>query len=136
MGLSMGEEISVFLNAVGLGMVFGVAYEFLRAAEYLQRRCRWLVVVLDVGYFFLCGVAGFLFFLVMLDGEVRWYPLFGFFVGGVAFYGTVGKWTLGVLCRFFRWMARLGGRLRRKILSEGKRCWNSLTKGQKNRKKV
>ena len=131
MGLSLREELSVFIYAVGLGMWFGVAYEVLMAVRFFLRQYRWRAAMLDVAYFFLCGVAAYLFLLVMLDGSLRWYPFFGFFVGWAAFFGTVGRWTLGWLCRFFRWIARWSRRVWVKIWGAGRRRVEFLKKVRK-----
>ena len=105
MGLSNAQQLTVLLYSLLFGVGLGAAYDVLRVFRVFVSCHPVAVLFQDLFYFVLAAVASFIFVFEVNDGTVRLFILAEFFVGGVAFRGTLGQGTVALSRRakaFFR----------------------------------
>ena len=105
MGLSNAQQLTVLLYSLLFGVGLGAAYDVLRIFRVFVSCHPVAVLFQDLFYFVLAAVASFLFVFEVNDGTVRLFILAAFFVGGLAFRGTLGQGTVALSRRakaFFR----------------------------------
>lgn len=135
--VAIAAQTRLFLMSFGFGFLLGVVYDLFRIARLTVTRGKAAVFVMDVLYFFLAGIAVFIFMLAFNSGEIRFYLLLGIVLGFLIYYFTFGafilKWSnriiraLRRLLRFlfrvisappravFRLLRRLGGKIRARL---------------------
>ena len=117
MGVYLGEQISVFLLSLLVGMALGALYDVFRISRVAFYTSPTAVFIEDVLFFLICGVTTFFFGLTVMDGILRAFLLIGELLGAVLYHFTLGRLVMGVavkiigmikaIFRFlFKWVLR------------------------------
>ncbi len=91
-GLSVQTEI--FLLSLGFGFLLGILYDFFRTLRLIISRSAGFTVFMDMLYFTLCAFLVFCFNLVVDEGKIRLYVLFGDILGWLIYYFSLGEISL------------------------------------------
>lgn len=90
-GLSISDQISHFLFAVGFGFLIGIFYRIVFAVRQTKSNKKSAYIVQDVFFSVVTTVLSFLFMLVYSNGEVRLDLIVAIFVGSAIYFVTVDK---------------------------------------------
>ena len=151
----MADQGQGFLYAMAVGFGLGAFYDVFRILRVFVRCEKRHVILQDVVFCFVAGVASFLLCLAVNWGEIRFYLLAGEAIGLCAYFLTLGEVTLWLsklllrilkaIWRFLlRWFLRPLKRLFLAIARKGKSCGlkvaaflkKSLKKRGKNKKQL
>ena len=91
MGLSLPGQTAYFLWSIALGLVLGAIYDLIRAVRMLIRARKLHVIISDIIFFAVCGVATSLFALPFNKGDVRAFIIFGEAAGFLIYRLTLGS---------------------------------------------
>lgn len=127
MGISLTQQTTTFLISCFIGVLFGAFYDIFRISRIAFKQPVWLLFIEDLIFFLICSAATFSFMLYKNMGEVRWFILFGEFLGAVFYYFTLGDVIISlagkiiqvikiILHRIYRWVLRPIIKLLRKII--------------------
>lgn len=97
MVLSNAQQTGVLLWSLVFGAGLGAWFDVFRIFRCFVRCSAVTVLFQDLICFLTAALASFLFVFEVNDGTVRLFILAAFFLGGLAFRGTVG-WLLLRLC--------------------------------------
>ena len=100
--VDVGNQITSFFLSIVLGALFGLFYDFLRAIYRTSKIKKWAMCILDILFFFICGLATFMFLLAVCCGEMRAYILCGICIGAISFRYTLSVIWLRVLVFVFK----------------------------------
>ena len=89
--ISFQNQLSSFLYAVIVGIIFCIIYDILRAFRFTFEFSAISVFLIDIFYSLLISVISFLIFLSLSNGEIRSYIIFAFFVGFLFSRFTISK---------------------------------------------
>lgn len=103
------EQLKFFLLSLGVGFTLGVLYDILRAVRLSFTRAKAAVVVFDILYFLLFGLATFLFILAINKGEIRFYLIFGEIIGAAFYYFSFGTAAIKLTDIFVKAFRRFFG---------------------------
>ena len=104
MGVYLAEQTTIFLQAILLGFVYGIFYDAFRITRLAIPTARWVVFAQDVLFFFVCSVSVFFFFMRTMDGQVRFFVLFGVILGMVIYFYSLSILIMGVSAAIIRVM--------------------------------
>lgn len=93
MDSSLVNQINVFFQSIVFGFSLGFIYDLFRVPRLVNRVNSWLLFFQDVFYFFICGVATFLFVLVVNYGDLRFFIAAGEIMGWCLYNLTVANVT-------------------------------------------
>ena len=102
MGVYLAEQTTIFLQSVVLGFAYGILYDVFRITRIAIPTARWVVFAQDVLYFFICAVSTFFFLLRTMDGQVRFFVLFGAILGMVIYFYSLSILIMGVSAAIIR----------------------------------
>jgi spore cortex biosynthesis protein YabQ len=87
----MSGQALMFLAAAGVGAVIGLVYDVFRILRKTAPHARLIVQLEDL--LFWVGVTLFMFYflLIVSDGEIRWFMLFGAVLGGVLYFAAISR---------------------------------------------
>ena len=122
-GLSVQTEI--FLLSLGFGFLLGIFYDVFRTLRLIISRSAGFTVFMDILYFVACTFLVFFFNLVVDEGKIRLYVLFGDLMGWLIYYFSFGEISVRLSNRIIlsvrklfyavsKPFLRLGYRLKRK----------------------
>lgn len=145
--VSQSEQLTIFCAALGLGFLLGVLYDIFRTIRLSLTNAKPAVVIFDLLYFSLFGLATFLFILALNKGEVRSYIIAGELIGAVFYYISFGiaaiKFTdrlTKLLKRFYAFLFKVFSapfRLLKRIFSHiSEKMSLHFKKTQKNSEKI
>lgn len=103
MWFSLSDQTTYFLFSLLMGAALAVVYDLVRAVRMTLRAGSVHVMVSDIVFFALCGVATSLFALPFNKGDVRGFIVFGEAVGFLAYRLTLGS----IMGKIYAHMARL-----------------------------
>ncbi len=101
------KQLFIFLCALGLGFLLGIIYDLLRGIRLSVTKSNIAVVVFDILYFFILGVATFTFILSFNKGEIRLYILGGELIGGLFYYFSFGLTAIKITNKFAALLRKL-----------------------------
>ena len=87
----IGLDTSLFLYSILLGFSMGMCYEVTRLVRFCFPSFKALSFLLDLLFFLAATAVYLLFNFAFSDGIVRWFSVFGFWMGFYLYLGTVGK---------------------------------------------
>lgn len=90
-GLNLADQTAYFLWSLALGLALGAVYDLVRAARLLLKARGAHIIISDIVFFVLCGIATSLFALPFNKGDVRAFIIFGEAVGFLAYRLTLGS---------------------------------------------
>lgn len=102
-GLNVQTEI--FFYALGFGFLLGILYDVFRTVRLIISDSRGFVIAMDILYFAVCSFLIFCFNLVVDNGRVRIYVVFGELLGWLIYYfsfGSIAMKVTAAVSRFFR----------------------------------
>lgn len=88
-----------FVEAVCLGMIFCLCYDFLRSVQIFLNMKTFLLLITDSILAFLCAFVAFCFLLSTTLGEIRFYIILGIGLGFLIFRKTVSRFVVGFLTK-------------------------------------
>ena len=103
-------DTSLFLFSILLGFCLGLYYEIFRFLRLALPHNTFLVFLEDLAFFLPVTVVFLLFTFAFSDGVVRWFSVFGFWMGFLLYLGTVGRilrFFSDRILRFVRFLLRL-----------------------------
>lgn len=95
-------QLLAFLRSVGLGVIFCILYDVLRAIRKIGNSSDILVFAEDILYFLICAPITFCFLLATTNGELRGFVFFGIISGFLLMRITVSKYILNILIKVFK----------------------------------
>lgn len=87
---TVNEQLMLFGFALLFGMMLGVVNDLFRFIRFLGFDTKKAVFFQDILFMCLCAFATFLFSLAYNQGEIRFFTLFGEFLGIVIYRYTIG----------------------------------------------
>lgn len=93
-GLNVQTEI--FFYSLGFGFLLGILYDVFRTARIVISESRGFVIAMDLAYFAVCSFLVFCFNLVVDNGKVRIYIIFGEILGWLIYYFSFGAVAIRV----------------------------------------
>ena len=138
MGVSVEQQMQVFIGAIAAGCVFGIIYDIFRAVRALMPPPSVIVFLQDLLYAVLCACICFTYILLMNWGQPRAYIFAGAAIGFVIYFNTVGavfikafrRVTFAVKKALNRFFAAIG----RKIKEICRKLWKKTWKVRKKLK--
>lgn len=78
---TIGNEINIFINAIGTGGLICLVYSILSMFQLLHSKNKWLIYLEDIIYW--CWVSVYVFCRIYEStfGVIRWYILLGIVLG-------------------------------------------------------
>lgn len=83
-------QARLFFQSIGFGFLLGILYDTFRTLRIIISSKKAFVIFMDTAYFVLCGFLFFCFSLVLDNGEIRAYLLFGNLIGWMIYYFSLG----------------------------------------------
>lgn len=87
------NQINIFFESIVFGLFLGFIYDLLRVPRLIHKTSSWLIFFQDVFYFFICGIATFLFALVVNYGDLRFFIAAGEIIGWCLYNLTIANVT-------------------------------------------
>lgn len=109
MSLAISAQALEFCYAALLGVLCGVGYDILRLLRKQNRRHAALCLFLDACYGLVTCILLIAFVLTLANGQMRWYILFGVFLGGMLYASILSKSVSRVLWVFATALSKLFG---------------------------
>ena len=88
--VSHNEQTLIFIASLGLGFIFGILYDAMRAIRLSITKSRGLIIAFDLLYFFIVALGSYLFIIATNKGEVRSYIIIGELLGAAFYYFSLG----------------------------------------------
>lgn len=101
----LNAQTEIFFYALGFGFLLGILYDVFRTVRIIISDSRAFVIAMDIIYFAICSFLIFCFNLVVDNGKVRIYVVFGEILGWLIYYFSFGAIAIKVtdaVTRFFR----------------------------------
>ena len=89
-GISLARQTYTFFVSVGFGFLLGVVYDVFFLIRNLISKRRWVTFICDAVFTVSASVMSFLLLLIITDGRIRAYVLFGEAVGFLVYYFSLG----------------------------------------------
>lgn len=114
--ITIAAQTRLFMQAFGFGFLLGVAYDIVRIFRLAVTQKKLAVFFQDILYFFFAGLATFLFWLAVNEGEVRFYLIAAEVMGFVVYYFSFGSFVV-------KWSNRIIRAVRRAVAS----VWHAVS---------
>lgn len=131
MEVHLAEQTRSFIYAAVLGLCLGGVYDFFRCLRALAGAKRWVTMLCDLLFSFLCMACYFLFSLAFSGGVLRLYTALGIGLAMLLYFMGVSPLVMMVMTPVIRaarrgmaWLGRHTGRLRRRA-SRHMKIWFS-----------
>lgn len=89
-GFSLARQTQSFLVSFGFGFILGILYDIFFIVRLLISKSKTALIISDMLYVAVASVLSFSMFLVVTDGEVRMYVIFGELLGFLVYYFSAG----------------------------------------------
>lgn len=109
MGVSITQQVNLFLGAGLVGIALGAVYDVFRILRLAVKPFMVVVLIEDLLFFFLFTAATFFYMLLYNNGHVRLFVIIGELIGFTLYYFTVGMLVMGIskaIIRFIKWLLR------------------------------
>ncbi|MBQ8014823.1 MAG: spore cortex biosynthesis protein YabQ [Clostridia bacterium] len=93
-GLAVQTEI--FLYALGFGFLLGILYDVFRTVRMIISNSKGFVFFMDLLYFTVCAFLVFCFNMVVDNGQIKIYVVFGEVAGWFVYYFSFGAIALRI----------------------------------------
>lgn len=94
--LAVYDQLWLFLYSCILGLCLAALYDVFRIARIAIKTNAIILFLEDVLYFTICAIATSAFLIIQNQGKIRWFPIFGEFVGFIIYYFTIGKLVMKI----------------------------------------
>ncbi len=94
------SQITDFFIAIFIGIFFAIIYIFFRLITKLSKK-KYIEFICDVLFWILIGFLEFILFLILTNGQIRGYIIFGELLGFVFFCVFLYSGVFSFLYRFF-----------------------------------
>ena len=94
MEISLANEAYVFFGSIAGGFLLGIVNDFLKSLKCKKAN---KIVFIGISDVFSCVVLALLSFIVIFflnDGKIRWYEIFGIFMGYILYYLTISSFVI------------------------------------------
>lgn len=94
MEISLANEAYVFFGSIAGGFLLGIVNDFLKSLKCKKTN---KIVFISISDVFSCVVLALLSFIVVFflnDGKIRWYEIFGIFMGYIFYYLTISSFVI------------------------------------------
>lgn len=139
---SITDQLVVFVESVGFGVLLGVAYSVVDIAVSVVAEGRKKTVACDVIFCPLCAVALFSFILAYNLGKLRFYMVLGILLGLAVYFVAFGSYAqrlceivTGLVRRAFRFIFKPLKALFLKLRSRSERTAKKRKQRRKPRRK-
>ncbi len=95
------EEIHVFLEAAGIGMIMAAVYDILRIIRKIIRHRNWFVGIEDYLFWIGVGIFSFAMMFQWNDGIVRGYVIFTLVLGAYLYHAGFSPWVVEIGYKIF-----------------------------------
>ncbi|MBE6779582.1 MAG: hypothetical protein E7545_01250 [Ruminococcaceae bacterium] len=102
-------QLFSFLVSICAGIIYCLIYDFLRAFRKIKAVDDLTVFFQDLIYFAVIGVATFVLFMALSNGEIRGYILIGIFMGFILCFCTLSRFFVWLLCKLFKLVWKING---------------------------
>ena len=124
MWFTLSDQTTYFLFSLLMGAALAVVYDLVRAVRMTLKASGVHVMISDIVFFTLCGVATSLFALPFNKGDVRGFIIFGEAVGFLAYRLTLGS----IMGKIYAHMARIFRKIVQKIYKFFEKIFSLLLK--------
>lgn len=87
----LSYELVLFLQSVGIGIIFGVVFDALRVVRIIFPHKSWMVFTEDLLFMLFCGFWFFVFSMTSARGQLRAFLIIGAAAGFFLYIYTVGE---------------------------------------------
>ncbi len=101
-GVSLARQTYNFFVSVGFGFALGIVYDVFFIIRNTLSKRKWVTVACDSVFTVLASVLSFLLLLVITDGQVRAYVIFGELTGFFIYYFSLGVFIVRLCDRITR----------------------------------
>ena len=91
MEISVAKQFAELLYAIAFGFCSGFFYDFLRAVRSVLPKSKVITILCDALFWLVLLPAAFIFNMLILSGELRWFVLAGMVLGGSVYFILPGK---------------------------------------------
>ena len=101
----LNVQTQIFFYSLGFGFLLGILYDVFRTVRIIITDSRGFIIAMDIAYFAVCSFLVFCFNLVVDNGKVRIYIIFGEILGWLIYYFSFGAVAIRVsneVKKFFR----------------------------------
>ncbi len=102
MNREIAGDVQFFLAAVLLGVAAALLYDLLRVWRRFRKQSLFLVSLQDFLYWFVLGLAGFSLIYRYNAGTLRFFALFGIFLGACLYRLTLGRFFVTYCLKLVR----------------------------------
>ena len=102
MNREIAGDVQFFLAAVLLGVAAALLYDLLRVWRRFRKQSLFLVSLQDFLYWFVLGLAGFSLIYRYNAGTLRFFALFGIFLGACLYRLTLGRFFVPYCLKLLR----------------------------------
>ncbi|MCR4564139.1 MAG: spore cortex biosynthesis protein YabQ [Clostridiales bacterium] len=113
-GVSLAKQTCNFFIAVGTGFAIGIVYDFFFIIRNLISKRKWVTFICDALFTVSASLLSFLLLLIITDGQIRAYVIFGEAIGFFVYYFSLGVFIVRlcdkitrILKRFFAFLKRI-----------------------------
>lgn len=108
MQVSIAFQTMVFLQAIVLGLLIGIVYDFLRAIRCSVQAGRRFTALCDGIFWIITVLSGFVFILTIAQGSARAYILVGVILGSIFYAIAFSTPVFGAIYHFLQLNVLLG----------------------------
>lgn len=95
-GVSLAKQTYSFFVSVGFGFALGIVYDIFFIIRNTLSKRKWVTLVCDAVFTVSASVLSFLLLLVVTDGQVRAYAIFGELLGFFVYYFSLGVFIVKI----------------------------------------
>ena len=96
MGVYLAEQTMIFFQSLLLGGAFGLLFDAFRITRVAIPSPGWVVFIEDILFFLICAVSTFFFLMRAIDGQLRFFILFGAVLGMVIYFYSLSILVMGL----------------------------------------
>jgi spore cortex biosynthesis protein YabQ len=104
---SMAEQTEVFIYSLGLGFLLGIFYDVFRTVRLAISSAKKLIFIQDVLYVLTCAFVSFLFYMVVINGNIRAYAMLGELLGWLIYYFSFGVFAIKASASVIKYTKKL-----------------------------
>lgn len=95
-GVSLARQTYSFFVSVGFGFALGIVYDIFFIIRNTLAKRKWVTVLCDAVFIITASVLSFLLLLIVTDGVVRAYAVFGELFGFFVYYFSLGVFIVKI----------------------------------------
>ncbi|MHC1694443.1 MAG: spore cortex biosynthesis protein YabQ [Eubacteriales bacterium] len=107
MGISITEQLTVFLYSLSVGAFICVLYDLFRILRMMFGAGKILLFLEDLLFCLLATGIIIIFLFYANSGEIRWFAMAGAFIGFFVYYNTISRFIIFLLMKLIRLVKRV-----------------------------